>query len=93
MEVLYLSHQRKHNWLSEYKDDDSNSIQLSAPATPLSPPFSLPSLNRHFVVTPRTNVITFMQECRLVYIVDLSSSLATVGNTKSQILLFEVFRT
>ncbi|ORZ05243.1 hypothetical protein BCR42DRAFT_474175 [Absidia repens] len=102
MKVLYLSHQRKHNWLSEYKDDDSNSIMMSAPSAPLSSTlFKQPLMEAStkkkrrylYVVTPRTNVITLTKVCRLVYMMDMSSSLATVGNTKSQILLFEVFNT
>ncbi|CAO3593606.1 unnamed protein product [Absidia cylindrospora] len=102
MKVLYLSHQRKHNWLSEYKDDDSNSIMMSAPSAPLSStlfrhPLTEASTKKKkrylYVVTPRTNVITLTKICRLVYMMDMSSSLATVGNTKSQILLFEVFNT
>ncbi|KAL9552740.1 hypothetical protein MBANPS3_003625 [Mucor bainieri] len=37
--------------------------------------------------------MTLSQENRLVYIIDLSSSLATVGNTRADILLNEVFQT
>jgi hypothetical protein len=37
--------------------------------------------------------MTLTQENRLVYIIDLSSSLATVGNTRSDILLSEAFQT
>lgn len=53
--------------------------------------------NRHkdqlYVITPKTTIMTLSQENRLVYIIDLSSSLATVGNTRSDILLSEVFET
>ena len=46
-----------------------------------------------YVITPKTTIMTLTQENRLVYIIDLSSSLATVGNTRSDILLSEVFQT
>jgi hypothetical protein len=55
------------------------------------------TMNRHkdqlYVITPKTSIMTLAQENRLVYIIDLSSSLATVGNTRSDILLSEVFLT
>ncbi|KAI8990040.1 hypothetical protein BDB01DRAFT_717763 [Pilobolus umbonatus] len=44
-----------------------------------------------YVITPKTTILTLSQDNRLVYIIDLSSSLATVGNTRSDILLSEVF--
>ncbi|KAI8639359.1 hypothetical protein BD408DRAFT_350065 [Parasitella parasitica] len=46
-----------------------------------------------YVITPKTSIMTLSQENRLVYIIDLSSSLATVGNTRADILLNEVFQT
>ncbi|EIE82896.1 hypothetical protein RO3G_07601 [Rhizopus delemar RA 99-880] len=46
-----------------------------------------------YVITPKTTIMTVSQENRIVYIVDLSSSLATVGDTQSDILLSEVYRT
>lgn len=55
------------------------------------------AIHRHkdqlYVITPRTSIMTLSQENRLVYIIDLSSSLATVGNTRADILLNEVFQT
>ncbi|KAI7903406.1 uncharacterized protein BX663DRAFT_433900 [Cokeromyces recurvatus] len=53
--------------------------------------------NKHkdhlYVITPKTTIMTLSQDNRLVYIIDLSSSLATVGNTRADILLHEVFQT
>ncbi|CEP07420.1 hypothetical protein [Parasitella parasitica] len=46
-----------------------------------------------YVITPKTSIMTLSQENRLVYIIDLSSSLATVGNTRADILLNDVFQT
>lgn len=60
-------------------------------------PSRIDVINRHkdqlYVITPKTTIMTLNQENRLVYIIDMSSSLATVGNTRSDILLSEVFET
>lgn len=47
--------------------------------------------NEVYVISPRTNLMTLTYEYRLVYIVDLSSSLATVGSTTPTILLSGAF--
>lgn len=49
------------------------------------------SSNEVYVLSPRTNLMTLTYEYRLVYIVDLSSSLATVGSTTPTILLSGAF--
>lgn len=49
------------------------------------------SSNEVYVLSPRTNLLTLTYEYRLVYIVDLSSSLATVGSTTPTILLSGAF--
>ncbi|KAI8085279.1 hypothetical protein BDF21DRAFT_234586 [Thamnidium elegans] len=81
--VLYLSRSRRKIWASDFFiHQDPSRIDI---------------VNRHkdqlYVITPKTTILTLAQDNRLVYIIDLSSSLATVGNTRSDILLSEVFDT
>ncbi|KAG1089362.1 hypothetical protein G6F42_019993 [Rhizopus arrhizus] len=83
MNVLYLSRSRRKIWASDF------SIHQD--------PTRAEAIHRHkdqlYVITPKTSIMTLSQENRLVYIIDLSSSLATVGNTRADILLNEVFQT
>ncbi|ORE16991.1 hypothetical protein BCV71DRAFT_270631 [Rhizopus microsporus] len=46
-----------------------------------------------YVITPQTTLMTISQHNRIVYIVDLSSSLATIGDSQCNILLSEVYQT
>ncbi|CAO3621762.1 unnamed protein product [Cunninghamella echinulata] len=97
MNILYISSNPEHSWLSEH--NKKNDILPY-----WDPQKKEPNINHHqqeenntiiekYIITPKTNIITFMNETRLVYILDLSLSSATVGNTQSKILLSSVFNT
>ncbi|RCI06178.1 hypothetical protein CU098_001117, partial [Rhizopus stolonifer] len=79
--VLYLSRSRRKIWATDFsinQDPARSDVKKNK--------------DQLYVITPKTSIMTMNQENRLVYIVDLSSSLATVGNTRSDILLSEVFQ-
>lgn len=104
MNVLYLSRSRRKIWATDFAINQGNALTVRQYVlhkyllylTYIIDP-SRPDVNRHkdqlYVITPKTSIMTLTQENRLVYIIDLSSSLATVGNTRSDILLSEVFLT
>ncbi|KAI9478175.1 MAG: hypothetical protein EXX96DRAFT_239123 [Benjaminiella poitrasii] len=84
MNILYLSRSRRKIWTTDFSinQDPVRAAEVA---------------NKHkeqlYVISPKTTIMTFSQDNRLVYIIDLSSSLATVGNTQADILLSEVFQT
>ncbi|KAK4521739.1 glycerophosphoinositol permease [Mucor velutinosus] len=81
--VLYLSRSRRKIWASDFAihQDPSRTEAINRRRDQL------------YVITPKTSIMTLSQDNRLVYIIDLSSSLATAGNTRADILLNEVFQT
>ncbi|KAG2227474.1 hypothetical protein INT45_007499 [Circinella minor] len=79
MKVLYLSRSRRRIWRPE---DGSLTDSMGDPSH---------GPGEVFALTPRTKLMTITCEYRLVYILDLSSSLATVGSTTPTILLSGAF--
>ncbi|KAI9245564.1 hypothetical protein BDA99DRAFT_490295 [Phascolomyces articulosus] len=79
MKILYLSRSRRPIWRQE---DSSLTDVLGDPSH---------GPGEVFALTPRTNLMTMTYEYRVVYILDLSSSLATVGSTTPTILLSGAF--
>lgn len=95
MNVLYLSRHKKAIWkgdnvkgiyfdFSLQNNDGFTDTVKDVPRTE-----DIPS--ETFVLSPRTNLMTLTYEYRIVYILDLSSSLATVGSTNPIILLSGAF--
>ncbi|KAI7867129.1 hypothetical protein BDF14DRAFT_1984118 [Spinellus fusiger] len=102
MEILYLSRNRKQIWHPDYTSGYEAANRRCAAAAntnkapkPTSTHSSIPAQDSYssYTVTPRTHILSIHREYRIVYIIDLSSSLATVGNTKADILLSMVFKT
>ncbi|KAI8144511.1 hypothetical protein BJV82DRAFT_70230 [Fennellomyces sp. T-0311] len=79
MRVLYISRARKAVWKAEDTlwPDSTGDLSLDS--------------DEVFALTPRTKLLTMAYEYRVVYILDLSSSLATVGSTTPTILLSGAF--
>ncbi|KAI8390994.1 uncharacterized protein BYT42DRAFT_601943 [Radiomyces spectabilis] len=94
MDILYLSRNRRRIWKTDttnHNHERGNTSRASLAQHPVPEP-SKPA-GHTYVLTPRTNIMTLTSEYRMVYVIDLSSSLATVGNARAEILLSEVFRT
>ncbi|KAI9019407.1 hypothetical protein CLU79DRAFT_888752 [Phycomyces nitens] len=101
MDILYLSRNRKRIWKPETKKNYSKDV-LNHRAETLSSTTKLPKRSSSsstqtsepvYIITPRTQIMTLNKQYRLVYIIDLSSSLATVGNTNADLLISVVFKT
>ena len=104
MKVLYLSKSRRRIWRPEGIQSQLREVRIRKKKVCglltneftdayLTDSMGDPSHGpgEVFALTPRTKLMTITYEYRLVYILDLSSSLATVGSTTPTILLSGAF--
>ncbi|KAL0094031.1 hypothetical protein F4703DRAFT_1730962 [Phycomyces blakesleeanus] len=84
------AHQLKILYISDVLNHRS---ETSVPASKLPKRSSTSTIQTSepvYIITPRTQIMTLHKEYRLVYIIDLSSSLATVGNTNADLLISNI---